>query len=139
MAKKKKKTKKKTKKAKKKKSCEKYFNKETQKNVGYWVFLVGIFVSIIAGLLTIGAMQPDPNIIWILAVLGLIVGLMNLKIKDEVPFLIATIVLITAAGYLALIPYVGETLTTILQYIVVFVAPAAIIVALKAIYEYGKK
>ncbi len=127
----------------KKKAAKRLMNKETQKNVGYWVFLVGVFVAIIAGLLTVDVIQPD--VVWVLAILGIVVGLMNIKLKDEVPFLIATLVLMTAAGFfsasLTFIPYigyVGELIGTILQYIIFFVAPAAIIVALKAVYHFGK-
>lgn len=126
-----------------KKAAKRLMNKETQKNVGYWVFLVGVFVAIIAGLLTVDVIQPD--VVWVLAILGIVVGLMNIKLKDEVPFLIATLVLMTAAGFfsasLTFIPYigyVGELIGTILQYIIFFVAPAAIIVALKAVYHFGK-
>ena len=107
-----------------------------EKNIGYWIFLIGVFISIIAGLLTTSGINA--NVVWVLAVLGLIVGLINVTLKDEVPFLVAALVLVTAAGYLSVIPYIGTTLVTILYYIVTFVAPASIIVALKAIYHFGK-
>lgn len=106
------------------------------KNIGYWIFLVGIFIAIIAGLVTTEGINS--NVVWVLAILGLIVGIINVTLKDEVPFLVASLVLITSAGYLAVIPYIGATLVTILYYIVTFVAPAAIVVALKAIYHFGK-
>lgn len=107
-----------------------------ERSIGYWVFLVGIFIAIIAGLVT--PRTVNPNIVWVLAVLGLIVGLVNVTLKEEVPFLVAALVLITAAGYLSVIPYIGQTLATILAYVVTFVAPASIVVALKAVYHFGK-
>ncbi|MCD6547796.1 MAG: hypothetical protein J7K22_04565 [Nanoarchaeota archaeon] len=105
------------------------------KNVGYWIFLVGIFIAIIAGLLT---RTLNQTIFWVLAVLGLIVGLINVTLKEEVPFLVASLVLLLASGFWGLIPFIGNTLVAILQYIQAFVAPAAIVVALKAIYHFGR-
>ncbi len=122
--------------AKRKKKAPKRKAVKADKNIGYWIFLVGIFIAIIAGLVTTEGVNP--SVVWVLAVLGLIVGLINVTIKEEVPFLVAALVLITAAGYLAVIPFIGQTLVTILYYIVTFVAPASIVVALKAIYHFGK-
>ena len=127
----------------KKRKAKRFIDKNAEKTIGYWVFLVGIFVAIIAGLLTT---TIDPTVIWVLAVLGLVVGLINIALKDEVPFLIAALVLLVAAGHLSfsltLIPaigeYVGTIIESILQYVIVFVSPAAIVVALKAIYRFGK-
>ena len=109
---------------------------KVEKNIGYWIFLIGVFIAIIAGLVTTEGINA--NVVWVLAILGLIVGLINVTLKDEVPFLVASLVLVTAAGYLAVIPYIGQTLVTILYYIVTFVAPASIVVALKAVYHFGK-
>lgn len=122
--------------AKKKKKTTKAKATKVQRNIGYWIFLVGVLIAILAGLATSGGVNP--NVLWVLAVLGLIVGFLNVTLKDEVPFLIASLVLISASGYLTVIPYIGTPLTTILSYIVVFVSPAAIIVALKAVYHFGK-
>jgi len=122
--------------AKKKKKTTKAKSSKMQRNIGYWIFLVGVLIAVLAGLATSGGVNP--NVLWVLAVLGLIVGFLNVTLKDEVPFLIASLVLISASGYLAVIPYIGTPLATILSYIVVFVSPAAIVVALKAVYHFGR-
>lgn len=106
-----------------------------RKNIGYWIFLVGVLIAILAG---IANTRTNPTIIGVLAILGLIVGLINVTLKEEVPFLIASVVLIIASTSLQAIPYIGNLLTAILMYIVVFVSPAAIVVALKAVYHFGK-
>lgn len=118
------------------KKAKKAKSLEMQRSIGYWIFLVGVLIAILAGLATSGGVNP--NALWVLAVLGLIVGFLNITLKDEVPFLIASLVLISASGYLSFIPYIGTPLVTILSYIVVFVSPAAIIVALKAVYHFGR-
>ena len=110
--------------------------KKVPTNIGYWIFLVGVLIAILAGL--VSPANANKTIMWVLAVLGLIVGLINVTLKEEVPFLVASLVLINAAGYLSLIPYIGTPLVAILYYIVAFVSPAAIVVALKAVYHFGK-
>lgn len=102
--------------------------------LGHWIFLAGIFIAIVAGLIT----GINETVIWVLALLGLIVGLINITMRDEVPFLVATTVLLIASGSLNVLPFVGDTLTTILSYIVVFVAPTGLVVALKAVYAFAR-
>ena len=108
--------------------------------IGHWVFLLGVFIAIVAGVLA-GA---NVTIVWVLAILGLIVGLLNIQTTDIHGFLVATLVLIVAAGSLNVLPVIGtfdigNYIGTILQYIVIFVAPAALVVALKAIYSFASK
>ena len=104
-------------------------------SIGHWVFLLGVFIAIVAGFLA-GA---NSTIVWVLALLGLIVGLLNLKTPDIHGFLLAVLVLIVSAGSLNVLPVIGSVLGTILQYIVIFVAPAALIVALKAVYNFASR
>ncbi|MBD3304204.1 hypothetical protein GF343_03595 [Candidatus Woesearchaeota archaeon] len=105
--------------------------------LGHWAFIAGILIAVIAGLVPA---WNTPTVMWILVILGLVVGLMNITAKETVEFLVATIalVLIGTAGIQTL-PALGEIVTAILENIVAFVAPAALIVALKAIYELARK
>jgi hypothetical protein len=102
---------------------------------GHWIFLLGVAIAIIAGIVA----PANMTVVWILAVLGIIVGLLNISLREEVPFLVAALVLIVAANSLAVLPFIGEWLGKILNYVVAFVAPAAVIVALKEIYAFAKK
>ena len=104
---------------------------------GHWIFLLGIVIALVAGI----AAQADMTITWVLAILGLIIGLLNISLKEEVPFLVAAIALILAANLteaLNIIPYIGDYIGSILYYIVALVAPAAIVVALKEIYSFAR-
>ena len=74
-----------------------------------------------------------------LALLGVIVGLLNIVRADTQGFLLAAIALTVSATALKLIPIVGETLSQILEYVAAFVAGAMIVVALKALFETGRK
>lgn len=105
--------------------------------LGHWAFIVGIIIAVIAGLVPA---WNTPTVMWILVILGLIVGLLNITAKETVEFLVATIalVLIGTAGIQTL-PALGGIVTAILENIVAFVAPAALVVALKAVYELARK
>lgn len=104
---------------------------------GHYAFFIGAILAIIAGLFQ--GLIPVTVVMTLLVVLGLIVGLLNITVKETSQFLVASIALIVAGIVnLGLIPYVGDYLRAILTNIVVFVVPAAIIVALKTIYSLAK-
>ena len=105
--------------------------------IGHWAFIVGVLIAVIAGL--VPAWQTD-TVVWILVILGLIVGLLNITAKETVEFLVAAVALIiVGTAGLATLPALGGIILAILANIVAFVAPAALIVALKAIYALAQK
>jgi len=103
--------------------------------IGHWAFIIGILLAIIAGL--VPAWQT-PTITWILVVIGLVVGLLNIQAKETTEFLVAAITLLIV-GSAGAIPALGVIVLSILANIVAIVAPAALIVALKAIYSLANK
>ncbi len=54
--------------------------------IGKWAFIVGLIMAVLAGLF----FQPDWAI-WVLAVLGVIVGFLNITGEDTRSFLLAAI------------------------------------------------
>ena len=106
--------------------------------IGHYSFLVGALFAILTGIFS--GYMSTPVIVSILVVLGIIVGILNITVKETKEFLIATIALMLAGAInLGIIPYVGLLLRSILSNIVVFVVPAAVIVALKTIYNLAKE
>ena len=103
--------------------------------IGHWAFIIGILLAIIAGL--VPAWQT-PTITWILVIIGLVVGLLNIQAKETTEFLVATIALLIV-GSAGAIPALGVIVLSILANIVAIVAPAALIVALKAIYALAQR
>jgi hypothetical protein len=82
----------------------------------------------------------------VLLILGIIVGLISIGMKEVTPFLIATIALVVAGS----ISNVWQPLTTIhellyywafaiLKYIVAFAAPAAVIIAAKLVFSIARE
>lgn len=106
----------------------------TSKTIGTWAFIVGLVIAVLAGLFY----QPDWAI-WVLAVLGVIVGLLNITAEETGSFLLASIALALSATALNMIPVVGDAVSYVMQFVVAFVSGAMIVVALKALFQSAKK
>ena len=108
--------------------------------IGKWSFIAGILLAILLGVLGSSLAEYVPTIATLLILLGVVVGFLNITTKQVYNFLVAAIaLLLTGAAGLDTLPVVGLYIGPVLTYIASFVAPAAVIVALKAIYEIGRK
>jgi hypothetical protein len=108
--------------------------------MGEWAFLVGFIIAIVVSLFQV-SINVEGWLVLLLVVFGLIVGFLNVTEKETTPFLVASIALVitgTASSYLSIIPAIGPYMTNIVQNIAVFVTPAAVVVALKAIHSLAK-
>jgi hypothetical protein len=102
--------------------------------VGKWAFIIGLVIAVLAGLF----FQPTWAI-WVLAILGVIVGLLNVTAEETQSFLLAAIALALSATALNMIPVIGTALSYVLPFVVAFVAGATIVVALKTLFETARK
>ena len=110
----------------------------TLQQVGHWAFLVGALIAIVGGFFN--EMVGDTALLTALFVLGLVVGLLNVTVRETSEFLLATVALILAGVVnLGLIPVFGVLLRNILSNIVVFVVPAAVIVALRSVWVLANR
>lgn len=110
------------------------------KKMGEWAFIIGVVIAIVVSLIKVSGTLAG-WLVLLLVVVGLIVGLLNVTEKEATPFLVASVALLiagTVGGSLSVIPLIGSYLQAIVQNIAVFVAPAAIVVALKAIQSLAK-
>ena len=99
--------------------------------IGHYSFIAGIIIAIIVGL--IPQLRGDIAI-WIMVVLGIIVGLLNITAQEINSFLIAAVALIIASSASALsLAVIWPGLTSILGNVIIFIAPAAIIVSVLSI------
>jgi hypothetical protein len=112
-------------------SKEANMNRET---IGKWAFIAGLVIAVLAGLF----FQPDWAV-WVLAILGLIVGFLNVTAEETRGFLLASIALTLSATALDTLPVIGEALSLTLPYVAAFVAGAMIVVALKELFETAQK
>jgi hypothetical protein len=111
--------------------------KNVVQKVGSIAFIIGLIIAIIAGFWPLGAVMTT-----VLIVLGIIVGFLNVTGKETNSFLFASLVLVVMATQggqlLSSIQYVGTMLQSIFTAMVLFIVPAALIVALKAIYALAE-
>lgn len=102
--------------------------------IGSWAFLIGVILAIILGALG----SVTETIAIVLVVLGLIVGLLNIKDEEVKPFLWAGVSLVIVSGLggnaLSTITWMSNILNAMLLLFV----PATIIVALKSVFALAK-
>ena len=106
-------------------------NKKT--TLGSWAFLIGVIFAVIFMFVTVTSWLP-----WLLVVLGLIIGLLNITDKEVQPFLMAGLVLVLVSYFggqgLSTISYLGNLMNNLLMLFV----PATIVVALKSVFVLAK-
>ena len=102
---------------------------------GKWAFLGGVLITLLSTVL------PDPlagvSLTTLLLLLGLLVGWLNVSRENSVTFLLAVLVLLSAAtGALDAVSRIGAVhgyLTAVLPNFVAFVGAAGLIVAVRAV------
>ena len=110
--------------------------KADYKKVGHYSFIAGIVLSILMAL--VPQLRGDV-VIWILVLLGVVVGLINVTGKETLGFLVSAMALIIASSAVAFtLAAIWTGLTVILGNIITFVSPAAIVVAIKTIYALAQ-
>jgi hypothetical protein len=108
--------------------------------LGSWSFLVGVVLAVLLGLGYTGAYQA--TILWVVFLLGIVVGLLNIT-HDEVSAFLTSGTILVLVSFLgvqvgvfdAVAPVIGNVLRGILTLFV----PATIIVALRAVFVLAKR
>ena len=107
--------------------------------VGSWAFLVGVVLAVLLGLGFTGPYQA--TMLWVVFLLGVVVGLLNVSHNEASGFLTSgtVLVLVSFVGvqvgvFDAVAPMIGNILRGILTLFV----PATIIVALRAVFGLAR-
>ena len=106
--------------------------------LGSWSFLIGVVLAIILGLGFSGYYQT--HILWALFLLGIVVGLLNIKIDETKSFLTngTILALVTFLGIqVGVFEVVAPVINNILTGLLTLLVPAVIIVALKEVFLYA--
>ncbi|HLC81367.1 MAG TPA: hypothetical protein VJH68_01800 [Candidatus Nanoarchaeia archaeon] len=107
--------------------------------VGSWSFLVGLVLAVLLGLGLTGTYQT--TMLWIVFLLGVIVGLLNITHDETAAFLTGGTVL-TLVSFLGLeagaFSAVEPVINNMLQGILTLFVPATIIVALKSVFSLAR-
>ena len=108
--------------------------------IGLLAFWVGIILSIVGGIWY----QNSENIVLTLVIVGILVAVLNVTGKEVLPLLIAAIALIVVgltSGFEPLNKFgggAGDRLNEIVAYIAIFITPAAIISAIRAVWAVAR-
>lgn len=128
------------------------------KKIGSWLFLVGLGVALIVGLIFGAGQAMNANLTdleaplgIIVAVLGFLVGILSFfalgaVTQEKTPtFLIASIILIGLAIAVSQSPWIfgsfrdfAPLFINITQYLAIFIAPAAIILVIRSLWDAAK-
>ena len=107
-----------------------------------YLFILGVLIAVVDGLLP--ATIPYAGVILVLigAVMGLLaaLGMGSIERRDTELFMLAVIALVAVGSAnitLAAIPMIGTYLASIIGNIAALAAPAAVIIALEAIWAAG--
>lgn len=111
--------------------------------IGKWAFVIGVLIAVLFGIFgqvdAVG--QLAVPIVVILVILGLVIGLLNIKAKEATPFLLAGISLLIATSFGMNVfgtDAVSKLIVRVLQAILIIVVPAVIIVALREVFAMAQ-
>lgn len=105
--------------------------------VGKVLFIAGVILALLAGL--IPNLDEFTFIVWVLVILGALIGIINISPGEQTQFLVAgTALLMVSVGVVALLPILGSIVTNIFKNIIAFVAPTVFIVAVTAVLNLAK-
>jgi len=119
------------------------------KMIGSWIFLIGVAISVIVGLIVGANWYVDTGgyAAVLLAVLGFIVGVLSFFAvgtinKADIPnFLIAAVLLVGVGAlstFFGNLELVGTFFENVVGYLGAFIAPAACLLAIRIIWDIGK-
>ncbi len=109
----------------------------SMEGIGKWCFIIGLILVLIAAIAAVAGVTMS----WVgpvLVILGLIVGFLNISSSETTPFLVAAIaLLILNPAILGEVMWIGGFLTQLIWYLIAFVSPVALVVAVKTIISHA--
>lgn len=107
--------------------------KRSEDHVGSWAFLIGVILAVIFAFFTVQAW-----VVWALVIIGIIIGLVNIKEEEVKPFMFAGTVFVIVSALGAQV-FVGKAfLEDFLSNMLYLFVPATLVVALKSLWEAGR-
>lgn len=99
--------------------------------IGRWSFIGGLVLSVLAAFVQVSYLAL------ILFVLGLVVGFLNIKEKESVPFLVSVIALLVIGVAGLQLGQLTPTVSGILNNFITFISAAGLVVAIKQVLAVG--
>lgn len=108
--------------------------KRGSRGLGGWAFLIGVILAVVLGFLGL----LDATWTWILVVIGLIVGFLNVAEDETQHFLMSGAVLIIASAFGGDAINAVPLLSNVLQALLLIFVPAVVIVAIKHTFSMAR-
>ena len=108
--------------------------------IGSWSFLAGLILAVILGLGLSG--QYQTTLLWVVFLLGVVVGILNIATDEVKAFLTGgtVLVLVSFLGIeVGIFKNLAPVIVNILQGILTLFVPATIIVALRSVFVLAKR
>ena len=102
--------------------------------IGSWSFLIGVVLAII--LAFYGSITQ--TLMWLLVIIGIIVGLLNIADEEVEPFLLSGVVLIIASSFGNSVVSISPLFNRVLNSMLLIFVPATIIVAIKNVFSLAR-
>jgi len=108
--------------------------------IGSLAFLLGIILAVVAGILSgFEIVQIDDSAVTLtLVIIGLIVGLLNITVKESTPFLLSGLALIISSVFGTSVMAAVQGANDILFSLLAIFIPATIIVAIRNVFSIAK-
>jgi len=103
--------------------------------IGSWAFLIGVILAIVLALFSTISQQMA----YILILIGIIAGLLNIADSEAMPFLLSGAVLIIASTLGQSVTEQAPLLDSVLRALLLIFVPATIIVAIRHVFSTAKK
>ncbi len=109
--------------------------KHNENMIGGWAFLIGVVLAIVFALFGV----LSPTVSWILIVIGLVVGFLNIADEEATPFLMSGAVLIIASAFGQNAIQVSAILSRVLSALLMIFVPATIVVAIRNTFSLARR
>ena len=114
--------------------------KKNANMLGSWSFLVGLVLAVLLGLGFTGAYQA--TMLWVVFLLGVVVGLLNITSDEVSAFLTSGTILVLISflgGQAGVFDGIAPVISNVLDGILTLFVPATLIVALRAVFVLARK
>ncbi|MEM3112887.1 MAG: hypothetical protein QXI33_00490 [Candidatus Pacearchaeota archaeon] len=111
-------------------------SKNTMRMIGNWAFLIAVIVAFVLGFGLFGGLTE--GIVYILVIIGLIAGFLNVGHDESGPFLMSGTVLIIASQFGKSAMETVSQLSGVLEALLAIFVPAVIVVAVKNVFSLAK-
>jgi hypothetical protein len=113
------------------------------KTLGEWAFNIGVVIALVMGLASNWVADSiEPMLMGLLVAMGIVSGFLNVTEKETKDFLLVAAVLLISASAgsaaLANLGGIGAWMSKTFGYLLVFIMPQTLVVALKAVHSMAK-